>query len=310
LFLIPGKNRCFNGLSASDLNIPELIGYCRFILVAHETKRLAIVTVLHWADFNKGFTNRVYAMKNSIAFGLLAGASLTTQIAIAACSDELDMGGQSITGATMTGVEERSPVVTTNDVKALLSSGNNGFTVSDKHSGPAASWYDAMAYCASLESPERGDPNGPVYTDWRVPSTSEMFTICKHDHVNINFHTGEQKLVAINDQKNQLKTEVFTLDNVNAEYHVHGADFCHMPTKHEDVIKGERDFGLLVRDIYYTYDGFDSKFFSQENPRGNLTTNYSVASSFNPARSHILKAPLPISAEINTGHTLHVYCVR
>ncbi len=249
-------------------------------------------------------------MKNSIAFGLLAGASLTTHIAIGACSTELDMNGKSIIGATMTGVEERSSVVTTSDVKALLSSGNNGFTVSEKHSGPGKSWYDAMAYCESLESPERGDPNGTIYTDWRVPSTSEMFTICKHDNVHINFHTGEQKLVPINGQENQLNTEVFTLDHVNAEYHVHGADFCLMPLEHEDAIKGERDFGLLVKDIHYIYDGFDSKRFSQDNPRGHLTTNYAIASSFNPARSHVLKTPLPISAEIDTGHTLHIYCVR
>ena len=258
-------------------------------------------------------------MKNSITFILLTWMSLTTQTALAACSVELDMGGNSIINATMTGIEEQSPVVTTQYVKTFLSSGNNGFTVSHEYAKPASSWYDAMAYCEALESRERGRrKTGPVYTDWRLPSVSEAFTICHNGGTYIKFHKGESELVELNGQENQLGTAVLDPKKSDARFFVSGDDFCRDPLEHtlatEDRgIKRGQDFGMLVRNIYYTYDGFDSKFFKQnQDQRGldSLTTNYSVVSSYNPSRTHIIKSPLPISPEINTEHSLHVLCVR
>ncbi|MEM6406730.1 MAG: hypothetical protein AAF669_09115, partial [Pseudomonadota bacterium] len=198
----------------------------------------------------------------------------------------------------------------------LLSSGNNGFTVSAESTGPGLSWYDAIAYCENLESAERSEPDGPVYTDWRVPNTSEMLTICENDNVYIRLPTDEPELVPLNDQENDLGTMVFIPEKIDGKYDISRAEFCKHPKRNDNgqlgTVFGENSFGLLLRDLYYTYDGFDSKFFPQPqgNPRGNLTTNYAVASSFNPRRSHVIKSPIPVSPEIDTGHTLHVFCVR
>ncbi len=249
-------------------------------------------------------------MQSRITLSLLAAAGLTVQTAWAACTNGLDMNGNSILNATMTGVETPSPVVTTDYVKKILK-GNNGFTVSNEYlKGPTESWYHSMAYCENLASADRLNPDGPVYTDWRLPSASEMFAFCKQDGVMMVFH-DEYKLVKLPDQNNDMNTMVVNAQDIDTKYYVNLADFCRkLPDDLGYAAPPGKNYAVVLRDIYYTYDGFDSKFFSKENPRGRLTTNYSIVSSFEPYLSHTMKAPLPLSAEINTQQTLHTYCVR
>ena len=258
---------------------------------------------------------------NTITLSLLTAAALTVQATWAACTTALDMGDNSIDNVTMKDlVDERgnlikSSVVTTDYVKEMLS-GKNGFMISEQFSGPGLSWYEAVDYCEGLESPARTkdlESTTPVYTDWRLPSISEMFAFCKRDGVRMEFQQGEHILEPLQDQKNDLNTMVLNPNYIDTEvkYLIGSADFCkEVQYLNPDIIPLERGFGMLVRDIHYTYDGFDSKFFSQDNPRGKLTTNYTLVSSYNPGRSHVLKAPLPISPDINTEATLNAYCVR
>ncbi len=248
-------------------------------------------------------------MKNSILLSLLP-VILTTQTAWAACTGGLDMNGNSIINATMNGIEEKSPVITTDYVKKILS-GNNGFSVSEKyHRAPAASWYDAMAYCEALESPERNSDDSIIYTDWRLPSASEMFSLCKQDGVFMQFHEKYEP-VKLKNQKNNMNTMVIDTDMIDTKYYRYASSFCRrFPDDTSRKTLVNQHYGIFLRDVHYTYDGFDSKFFSQDNKRGRLTTNYSIVSSFEPHLSHVMKAPLPFSPEINTKNTLHAYCVR
>ena len=122
-------------------------------------------------------------MKKLLTAAALA-ASLASTGAYAACSADIDMGGNQITNTTMTALGTSSEVATKAYVDNLMAGANPVLELSDAL-GALADFGDALAYCVSLA----GDTADGGSRPWRLPTFEELL-VAASSHTDISASTA------------------------------------------------------------------------------------------------------------------------
>ena len=122
-------------------------------------------------------------MKKLLTAAALA-ASLASTGAYAACSADIDMGGNQITNTTMTALGTSSEVATKAYVDNLMA-GSNPVLELSAESSVLNNFGEATAYCVALAGDEANGGSRP----WRLPTLEELL-VAASSHTNITATTA------------------------------------------------------------------------------------------------------------------------
>ena len=233
---------------------------------------------------------------------------LAAPAAWATCSTDLDMGGNKLTNATMSNVKKPSEIATKLYVDHVLQ-GHAGLMISASK-GQKMNFYEATMYCANLESAALNDENQEmpniIYNDWRLPSQEEMIGICLRQGSKITYDKNKQ-ITKENVVERGVDKEVEVYHSSNSAAKWDPSGICATEVHAEDL---DKDYPLWVNNIYNVYDGFDSRYESQNQPRYVKTARYAITAQFNPTLGRFLKNQFTVSYNVDDIWDTFTRCVR
>ena len=242
----------------------------------------------------------------------LLAACVATPTAWAACSVNLDVGGNKITNVTMTNLDVPSELATIDYVDSVLQ-GEAGLMVS-----PSRLIHDsinkAAQYCAQLESSAVNDDNEHmldiVYSDWRLPSMEELVGLCLRQGSEITYEHDKTLVMANNGETNEL---LYSHTNYSSDWVAKGiCDFNYTYNAEERAEKGlvgETNSVMAANNIYDIYDGYDLKLQSINHPRYMKTMKYPVSVPVNLNTGRVRLGQFAHSTYVGELNQ-HAICVR
>ena len=243
----------------------------------------------------------------------LLAACVATPTAWAACSINLDVGGNKITNVTMTNLDVPSELATIDYVDSVLQ-GEAGLMVSPNRL-IHASTNKAAHYCAQLESSALNDDTEDmpdiVYSDWRLPSLEELIGLCLRQGSKITYEHNKPLEMAHNGETKEL---LYSHNNYASDWVTSGiCDYSYTYNAQERAenkgLLGEIDSVMGTNTIYDIYDGYDLKLHSIHHPRYTKTMKYPVSVPVNLNTGRVRLGQFAHSEYIEELNQ-HALCVR